>query len=176
MSWTTKSSKEIYKSNWMTVTEDQVLTSTGKELTWSVVHKKDFALIIPWDGNKFTLVGVYRYPIGQFSWEFPQGHMEGDNIFETANEELQEETGLIADKVEKLGDFHLANGFLDQKCHTFLATGLKPGNSNREAGEEDMKIKEVTMKEIENMIVEGEIKDGPTITALMLFKFWRREK
>src|SRR3989344_7073604 len=124
MSWKTIKSKEIYKSKWMTVFEDLVKIENGVELTWGVVRKKACALIIPWDGEYFTLIGLYRYPTDEFSWEFPAGHMEGSNILETANEELEQETGLKAGNMKEIGSFYLANGFLDQKCHIFLATDL----------------------------------------------------
>lgn len=173
MSWKTKSSKEVYRNKWMVVSEDKVIIENDKEITWGVVRKKPCALIIPWDGSYFTLVGLYRYPTDKFSWEFPQGHMEGNDILETANAELQEETGLKADKVEEIGSFHLANGFLDQKCHVFLATNLQEGIVSREDDEEEMKIKKVEMEELENMISKEEIQDGPTLAALAFLKIWK---
>jgi 8-oxo-dGTP pyrophosphatase MutT (NUDIX family) len=176
MSWKTKSSKEVYRNKWMTLYEDKVIVENGDEFTWSVVRKKDCALVIPWDGEYFTIVGLYRYPTDKFSWEFPAGHMEGNDILETAHNELEEETGLKAGKFEEIGNFYLANGFLDQRCYVFLATDLKEGELNRESDEEDMKIKRVKMNELENMIMKGEIKDGPTITALTFFKIWRENK
>lgn len=72
MSWKVKSSKEVYRNKWMWVTEDEVETDFGEKLTYGVVHKKPFTLIILWDGKKFTLVGQYRHAIKKFSWEFRQ--------------------------------------------------------------------------------------------------------
>lgn len=126
------------------MTEDQIANDAGREFTYGVVRKKPFALIIPWDGTYFTLVGQYRYPVDTFSWEFPQGHFEHDSIIETARHELEEETGLKAGDIKKIGGFNLAPGHHTQVCHIFLATQLTVGTINRDASEEDMQTKQVT--------------------------------
>ena len=84
MPWKKLSTKSVYKNHWMEITEDRIESPKGKKMTYGVVHKKPFALIIPWDGKYFTLVGQYRYPIDNWTWEFPQGHCEGVSIEETA--------------------------------------------------------------------------------------------
>ncbi len=165
MSWKTISSRSVYKNKWMEITEDQVVTDFGKHLTYGVVHKEPFALIVPWDGNRLFLVGQYRYPVNEFSWEFPQGHLEHGNILETARKELQEETGLTASDIKEIVVFNLAPGHHSQKCHVFLATDLVEGSSELEESEEGMKTKKLTVAEFQKMIVRGDIKDGPTIAA-----------
>lgn len=167
MSWKRISSQDVYKNRWIKVTEDIIRNDEGKELTYGIVRKKPFALIIPWDGEKLTLVGQYRYPVEYFSWELPQGHYEHDSIEETAREELREETGLKAGLIKKIAEFNLASGLTDQVCNIFLATELADGETKFEESEIDMemKVKKVTLEEFRSMIAKGEIKDGPTIAA-----------
>jgi len=159
------SSKQVYKNKWMEVSEDEVETESGKRLIFGVVHKEPFALIIPWDREKFTLVGQYRYPVESFSWEFPQGHFEHNSIEETAKEELKEETGLKAEKIEEIGKLFLAPGHHSQICHAVLANGLGEGKREIEESEEGMEIKKVSVEEFKEMVKNGGIKDGPTIAA-----------
>jgi ADP-ribose pyrophosphatase len=171
MKWKKISSKLVYKNKWMEITEDIIKSSSGKLANFGIVHKKPFALIIPWDGKCITLVGQYRYPVDYFSWEFPMGHAkEHASIIETAKEELEEETGLKAKKIKKVATFFLATGHHTQICNTFLATGLMKGQQKLDDSEEDMKVKKVTMKEFEKMIKNGKIKDGPTLAAFGLAK------
>lgn len=167
MAWKKISSKLIYKNKWMEVTEDFVRLESGKTLTYGVVRKRPFALIIPWSGKYLTLVGQHQYPINIFSWEFPQGHFEHKHksIKETAREELREETGLRAAKIKKVASFYLAPGHHSQIGHIFLATGLAGGKPKFEESEEGMESKKVTLKQFQKMIKEGEIKDGPTLAA-----------
>jgi len=165
MTWKTKSSKSVYRNKWMEVTEDVVETEFGKEITYGVVRKKPFALIVPWDGKYLTLVKQFRYPVDFYSWEFPAGHFEHNSIEETAKEELEEETGLRAKKIEEIGSFFLAPGHHSQIGHVFLATDLTEGSQNLEEREEGMDVKKVTVEEFKQMMQTEEIKDGPSIAA-----------
>lgn len=182
MKWKKLSSKTVYKNKWMEVTEDQVKTEYGKQLIFSVVHKKPFALIIPWDGRHLFLVGQYRYPVDDFSWEFPQGQFEYYSIKETAKKELKEETGLKAQNIKEIGHLFLAPGHHSQICYVFLATKLSKGKRELEESERGMKLKKVTLREFQNMIIKGSIKDSPTIAsfgiiiAKNLIKFPRIKK
>lgn len=170
MSWQQLSTREIYRNRWMWLTEDEIETAHGVRATYTVVHKQPFALIIPWDGTHFTLVGQYRYQVDFFSWEFPQGHYEHSSIMETAQHELREETGLRAEKIERLGSFFNAPGALDQECIVFLATQLSQGQADLEETEQDLKVQRVSPGEMETMVLQGKIKDGPTIVALHYFR------
>lgn len=170
MSWKRISSKEVYRNRWMRVTEDEVETDTGRRLTYGVVRKEPFALIIPWDGRCFTLVGQYRYIVDAFTWEFPQGHFEHESIEQSAKTELREETGLMAKSIKKIGAFWIGPGTITQECNVFLATDLSKGEPEREESEEGMQTRKVTPREIKELIKDGTIKDGATITALTILE------
>ena len=170
MSWKQLATKEVYKNKWMWVTEDQVETDSGVRLTFGIVHKRPFALIIPWDGTQLTLVGQYRYPVDKFSWEFPAGHAEDEDILEAARKELEEETGLRAKEIKEIGHFFVVPGHHTQTCHVFLATTLSMGILHRDPSEEDMQVRKLSLEEFRAMLVAGEIIDGPTIAAFALLE------
>ncbi len=169
MPYKTLQSKEIYRNRWLWITEDEVETDHGVRSTFTVLRKKPFALIIPWDGRSLTLVSQFRYQINSQSIEFPQGHFEHDSLEVTAVRELKEETGLTAEKVEKIGSFYPASGAIDQECHVFLATSLTQGSQELESTEGDLKTLKLTIGEMKQYIKEGKIKDGPTLSAYSLF-------
>lgn len=160
----------------MTVTEDELVTDHGDKVTFGIVHKEPAVMIIPWHGNKCTLVGQYRYPVDSFSWEFPAGHMEHTSIEEAARVELEEETGLKANSLIKLGEFAVGPGHLTQICHTYLATGLTAGAQNLEPAEKGMKVKNVTLSKLNEMISRGEVIDGLTLSSLKLFELYLAKK
>ena len=69
------------------------------------VHFKNIAVgVIPIDSEGNTwLVGQYRYPLNEYSWEIPEGGCpEGEKELDTAKRELKEETGLVANQWEEL--------------------------------------------------------------------------
>ena len=130
------SRRTVYKNRWMKVHEDAVGFPDGSEGIYGVVDKEDFALIVPRHGEgRYQLVQQYRYPVGGRFWEFPQGSWEtrpGSNPEEVALGELEEETGLRASSLVRLGHLYEAYGYSNQGFHVFLATGLREGNINRD--------------------------------------------
>jgi ADP-ribose pyrophosphatase YjhB (NUDIX family) len=175
MSWNKKSSKVVYENKWMSVTEDQVKTAHGLDLTYGVVSKPPFALIVPWDGERFTLVRQYRYPVLKELWEFPKGSFEHASTLETAKLELKEETGLVAGSIEKIASYCVAPGFLSQECYVFLATDLVQGECNLEESELGMISQSFTLSELKQMIRSGVLEDSNTIAALSVFEILQRE-
>lgn len=167
MSWKQLSSEEKYKNPWITITEDKVETDSGKVLTWGVVHQKPAAFTIPWDGKYFTIIGLYRYPLNAFSWEFPAGGAEEEgDMQEAAERELKEETGIIATTMKYLGKFSTQNGVCTQQTHAYLATGIsETGERELDAGEEGLQTKRVTYSELCAMIADGTFSDGQSLAA-----------
>lgn len=164
--------RTVYENRWMKVFEDAVQFPDGAEGIYGIVDKEDFVLIIPRHGDgRFQLVEQYRYPVAGRFWEFPQGSWEtkpGSDPEKVALGELEEETGLRAEKLQKLGHLYEAYGFSNQGFHIFLADNLKPGTANRDHEEQDMQSASFTRAEVTQMILSGQIKDAPTIAALNL--------
>lgn len=168
-----KFSKVVYKNPWMEVKEDEVEFENGHQGIYGVVHKDDFALIIPFDGEKLHLVKQYRYPTKEYSIEFPQGKQENDPTVDPhklAQAELQEETGFIADKIEKIGFFHEAPGYSDQGFYIFLATNLTMSERNLDVTETGLEKLSMTIEEFEQAVEKGAITDAPTVSAYGLLK------
>jgi 8-oxo-dGDP phosphatase len=173
----TLSSREVYANAWMTVREDAVRRADGTEGIYGVVDKPTFALVIARDGDRLHLVEQYRYPVRQREWEFPAGtapdRAEVDPA-ELAVQELREETGLIAGRMELIGHLHLAPGMSSQRGTVWLATKLTEGPPQREASEQDMRTAWFTTTEVEKMVRAGEITDSPTLAAYLLLQLHDR--
>ena len=168
-----KSGKIVYQNPWMEVSEDQVIFQNGHEGIYGVVHKDHFALIIPFDGEKFHFVEQYRYPTQTNSIEFPQGKHEGkDNSDHSslAQAELAEETGFTAKSMKQIGFMHEAPGYSDQGFYIYLATDLNLGKKKPDITEADLQHIEMSKEELETAIADGRITDAPTIAAYGLAK------
>jgi 8-oxo-dGTP pyrophosphatase MutT (NUDIX family) len=162
------SSRLVYESPYLRLREDAIEHPDGTPGIYGVVEKPDFALVVPWDGERVHLVGQYRYPVGSFEWEFPQGGVEGYEPVDpelTARRELEEETGLRAGRIEHLGHLWHAFGFSSQGLNAFLATDLQAGEARRDATEQTMRSRTVTPRELDGMILSGEIRDAPSVAA-----------
>ncbi len=172
---TTLSSREVYRNHWMRVREDDILRSNGEKGIYGVVEKEDGALILPIDDGKIWLVDQYRYAIQERSLEPPQGSWERSiaDPEELARGELKEELGLAADSMTYLGMVWIAPGFVRQKLHIFLATGLTPTEKDPDAEEHDLVARCVPVAEFEQMMREGKVTDGPTLAAWGHYLLWK---
>jgi ADP-ribose pyrophosphatase len=172
---TTLSTREVYRNHWMRVREDQILRSNGEKGIYGVVEKHDGAIILPIDGDRIWLVDQFRYAIQERSLEPPQGSWERDveNPEELARGELKEEIGMQAAAMTHLGTLWIAPGFLRQKMHVFLATGLTPTETAPDAEEHDLVTHSVPVTEFEQMILDGTVTDGPTVSAWGLYLLWK---
>ncbi len=166
-------SKVVYQNKWMTVREDKIQRSSGAEGIYGIVDKPDFVAILPIEAGTIHLVEQFRYPVQQRYWEIPQGSWESDQ--QAAPEviaagELREETGLVAESLIYVGHLYQAYGYSNQGFHIYLASGFTTQQQQLDTEEEDLITATFTLSEFESMIVEGKIKDGPTISAYGLAK------
>ncbi len=170
------SSREVYRTPWMAVREDEVQFPSGLRGTYSVVDKPDFVLVLPYEHDGFWLVEQFRYPVGRREWEFPQGGWPAGRSGppnELAAAELREETGLRAERLTHLGRLHAGVGFCSQGYDVYLATGLIAGAVEREATEADMVHAWRAADEVRAMITRGEFADAHSVAALALFDLHR---
>lgn len=172
---TTLSSREVYRNHWLRLREDEILRSNGDRGVYSVVDKDDCAIILPIHDGRIWLVEQFRYTIQQRAIELPQGgwEMEIENPEELARGELKEETGLVAERMTYLGYLWIAYGFLRQREHVFVASGLKMSEPDRDAEEHDLAVLSLPVEEFERMMLEGEIRDASTLAAWGLYLMWK---
>jgi ADP-ribose pyrophosphatase len=169
------SSREVYRNHWMRVREDEVLRSNGAHGIYGLVEKDDSAIIIPIDNGRIWLVEQFRYSIGERALELPQGgwEMEVGNPEELARGELREEIGLDAAEMTRLGMTWIAYGFTRQKQHVYLATGFTPAQGDRDEEEHDLVPRSFAIEEFEQMMLDGTIRDGCTLSAWGLYLMWK---
>lgn len=166
--WTVLESRDIYENPWMRVVEHQVLTPAGKPGIYGVVHPINLATgVLPLhDDGTVTLVGQYRFPLGLYSWEMPEGGGAPDvDPLISAQRELAEETGLIARRWLPLQKLHLSNCITDETAHLYLAWELEQGKDNPDDTER-LAIRRLPFARALAMAMDGKITDAMTVAAL----------
>ena len=162
------SSEKVFEGRVFNVTVDTV--SEG-EHTYKreVVHHTGSAVIIPvHDDGTVVLVRQYRHPAVRYLLEAPAGTLaHGERPEVGAARELQEELGLTASRLEKLAEFFVSPGFLEEKMWVFLATDFSEGKQKLD-DDEFLDLVRLPITEALEMITSGEIQDAKTIIGLML--------
>ncbi len=170
--WKTLSIKEVYDNPWINITHRDVLNPAGQNGIYGKVHFKNIAVgVLPLDEENNTwLVGQYRYTLEKYTWEIPEGGcIESIEPLQAAKNELQEETGIIANQWTKILDIHTSNSVTDEYGICYLAQGLTFGNSSPEPCEE-LVVKKLRFEEAFKMVMSGEITDSLSIATIMKVK------
>lgn len=165
--WKVRGTRNVYENPWISVREDDVVRPDGEPGIYGVVHYKNSAVgVLPVEDEHVYLVGQYRYPLGEYSWEIPEGGCpEGEEPLQAARRELKEETGLTAERWEELGKAHLSNSVADERAVWFLATGLVSGDQDPD-GTEVFETRRVPIQEALSMALDGRITDALSILAI----------
>jgi 8-oxo-dGTP pyrophosphatase MutT (NUDIX family) len=167
--WKTHSRRLVYENPWIRVREDQVTRPDGQPGIYGVVEFKNNAVgVLPVDEQgRVWLVGQYRYPLEEYSWEIPEGGSPaGESPETTAARELREETGLRAAHLELIATVHLSNSVSDELGFVFRATGLSEGDHEPE-GTEQLVVRKFEWNEAYSMLKRGEITDSLSVIALL---------
>ena len=149
--------------------EDDVVTPGGAPGIYGVVETRIATGVVAMtDAHEIYLVGQYRYPVNEYSWEIPEGGSDlGEDPMVTAKRELREETGLVATDWEQLGgEVHLSNCFSAERGFLYLARGLSQGSAEPDPTEQ-LAVKKIPFSECLAMVDRGEIKDSLTIIAVL---------
>lgn len=167
--WTITSHQNIYDNPWINVTEYQVINPSGNPGIYGKVHFKNRAIgIVPLDADMNTyLVGQYRFPLDEYSWELPEGGGALDkDPLEGARRELLEETGLVAHEWTEIQRMYLSNSVCDELCFLFLARNLEQHEAEPEETEQ-LQVRKLPFKEVYDMVCNGQITDSMTVAAVL---------
>ena len=167
----TLTSEVLFEGRVVTLTKDTALLENGKTATREVVHHHGGACIVPYfEDGTLCMVRQFRYAMQQELWELPAGKLEkGEDPFEAAKRELEEECGLTADKYTSLGEFYPTVGYDTEIIYTWVATGLHETRMHLDT-DEFLTPDRVPLTQAYEMVMRGEIKDGKTIAGVLKLK------
>jgi ADP-ribose pyrophosphatase len=162
----------IYSGKVFNIKVDQIEYNTGNKAIREVAEHPGGAVVVPvTNDGKIVMVTQHRFPVNETLLELPAGKLsKGEDPKLCAVRELEEETGYKSDNINKLGSIYTTPGYSSEKLWIYLAKDLKSGSHNREEGEFGMEVFELTLKEVEEKINNGEIVDGKTICGIFLAK------
>jgi ADP-ribose pyrophosphatase len=170
----TVSSRIIYEGRAVRLRLDTVQKPGGKRTTREIVEHADCVAIVAVDGDNVLLVRQFRKAAEKELLEIPAGGIDGGEDAEAAViREMQEETGFRPQKLERLGGFYSAPGYVTEYLHLYLATDLVPGRLHAEDSEE-IEVVRVPVAEVPGLIASGKIGDAKSIAGLFTYLEYRK--
>lgn len=167
----TVSEKYLYKGRIINLRVDDITLPNGEPAKREIVeHSGGVGIVAIDENNDVYLVKQFRYPYKKAVLEIPAGKLnKGENPKECGERELLEEVGVVAQRVEELGQVYPSPGYCEEIIFIYLATNLKHSTQNLDEDEFLEVIKLPFAKALE-MAASGEIKDAKTVVGLFRAK------
>ena len=160
----------IYRGKIVNLRCDDAELPDGKLCKREVVEHPGGAAILCVKDGKVALVRQFRYAYGEELLEIPAGKLNlGEDPMLAAKRELEEETGLLAERLDHLLTLYPTPGYTDEKIYIYRALGVKEGRQHLDE-DEFLSVVYLPVEEVIEKIKRGEIKDAKTIAALLLYQ------
>ncbi|MCS7103407.1 MAG: NUDIX hydrolase [Candidatus Korarchaeum sp.] len=146
----------------------RTLIMEGRRVHKDLVSFGESVVVLPLlDDGKAVFVKQWRAPLGRWIIELPAGRIEkGEDPKETALRELEEETGYLAESIERVSSAYVSPGYSDELMHMFIARGLKEGEPRPEKGE---LLRVAIMRPEDYLTDPNGPKDMKSIALLLLY-------
>jgi len=168
-------SNVIYDGQTVRLRIDTVQMPSGRTSTREIIEHREVVAIVAVDADDNVLmVRQYRQPLGKELLEIPAGGIDGKETPEEAVlREMQEETGYLPRKIERLGGFYSAPGFCTEYMHLFLATDLTSSRLTAE-DTESIKLERLPVKKVPGLVTSGGLHDAKSIAGLLTYLEYRK--
>jgi ADP-ribose pyrophosphatase len=170
------SREEIYQGRYMVLEKDAIVRSDGSASSRDIVMHPGAVVIAPIDASgRLLLVIQYRLAGNGAMLELPAGTLDvhGGVVEDpeaAAHRELEEETGYRAGRMERIGGYYSAPGFLTEYLSLFLATDLQTAVHDRLSPDEDERLRllPLHLRDAIAAIDAGIIEDSKSIAGILL--------
>jgi ADP-ribose pyrophosphatase len=166
-------SRRVYTGRVLNLDIDTVRFPDDSTGELEIIRHPGASAILPFlsdpagEDPQILLIKQYRYAAEDFLYEVPAGRLDPNEApADCARRELLEETGCTAAHIDPLYTFYTTPGFIDERIHGFMATGLTRGQSSREA-DEFMTLETMTLSHALELVKRGEIRDGKTAVLIL---------
>ncbi len=155
-------SADIYENKYLKIIVDD------KNVV-KVINKNNGCVVVPiTSANKIILIEIFRDTVNRNVLELPRGFAEeSESTEKAALKELEEEIGGQCSRIIKIGSFYPDTGLYKAEIDVFLALDTKYAIRKHSLAENIRDIKEFDITEIYSKLLNGEIFDSYTVTALV---------
>lgn len=162
-------SEKIYDGKLLHIKKDTVKLSNGnKSVREYFNHVGASCVVAITDDNEIIIEKQFRYPFKSVITEIPAGKLDSksEDPLLAAKRELKEETGYTAKRWTYMGDFYPSVAYTDECIRMYLAQDLYLGDAHLD-DDELIEIEKIPFKEFIQDVMDGKIKDGKTIAAVL---------
>lgn len=144
----------------------------GRTARWDfIAHRKGAAAVLPvLPDGKIVMVRQFRNAMERVTLEIPAGARDDvtEDTAVCAKRELEEETGYVCGKIEKLLSLKSTVAFCNEFIDVYLATDLSEGEQHLDE-DEFIDVQAYGLSDLCEKIYAGEIQDAKTVAAVLAY-------
>ncbi|MBP7842554.1 NUDIX hydrolase [Candidatus Woesebacteria bacterium] len=174
--WKLLSKKDVSPSKWFPIENRVYELPNGKIVDdFTVTTLADVAMVVPiTKDKKVVLVNQYKPGVDEVIMQFAAGRIEPNhrNMDETAQHELEEETGIKV-KLEQLTQFAKLSGFSTKATElvfVYLAVDCEFNSEQNFDPTEDIEIVQLSFEEMDELVESNKIWCAQTVACWELAK------
>jgi 8-oxo-dGTP pyrophosphatase MutT (NUDIX family) len=167
--WIVKGVTRPFENDWFRLDSYAVVHPDGADGIYTVMRPRRLAVgVLPIEPDgRVHLVGQWRFPLGRYSWEMPEGGADpGEDPLDCAKRELAEETGLTAATYVHVLEMDMSNSITDERAVLFIATELSPGEARPDATEV-LQRRTAHFQDVLARVADGRIRDAMTVATVL---------
>lgn len=179
--WSVNNVDTVYSSSYLRVYSETIVGPDSVEHERVVVRPNGAVAVLAIDAEDRALVlEQYRHPVGARMIELPAGTLDvaGEEPVEAAKRELGEEADLQAEVWEEQLKTASTPGYSSEYRTVFVARQLSPlpvdQRTPREAEEAEIRSWWVPFDRLVELVLNGQVKDSLTATAVLAEAVRRR--
>ena len=163
------SRKPVFAGRLVNLAVESVTLPNGVVVELEIVRHPGGAAVVALDErDRVCLLWQYRYASGGWLWELPAGKLDpGESPETTAVRELEEEAGVRAGRLERLGSMIPTPGYCNEVVHLYLARDLVQVPAQPET-EELFEVHWIPYEVALGQVHDGTIRDAKTMLGLTL--------
>lgn len=162
-------STQIFAGKILDVRKDAVTLPNGESAYREYCKHIGAVCVLPLtDDGEVVFVRQYRYAHSSVMLEIPAGKLDSssEDFIQATLRELREETGITCKRLDFIGDIIPSPAVLTEVIHMYLARDLSFGETDFD-DDEFIEIVKIPLKNAVDMVMNGEIRDAKTQTAVL---------
>lgn len=170
-------SKKIFDGKIVKLFVDTVELPNGELATREIVRHPGAVCVLPLTSDgEVIMVKQFRYPFNEVMLEIPAGKLEfGEDPYEAVKRELEEESGVVAGKIEHICELYTTVAIFDERIQVYLARELTFTESHPDE-DEFLEVTKIPLDTLVSMVMNGEIKDAKTQIAILKAEKYIKEE
>ena len=175
MSYEPLSKRMLYEGRRIRLEILTLQDDAGNRREQEIVRHPGAVCVLPFlDARTILMLRNRRWPAGgKHLLELPAGTLEkNEDPMNCAGRELQEETGYLAARLQRICDFYTSPGITDERMYAFAAFDLDHTEASPDEGEE-LEVVSVPYAEAFRLMTDRELVDAKSMLTLL---YWDRFK